>query len=141
MIKPVLTQEQICDKYAGRKVRVYFNLHTLKWSVQDWKTRLVLCHADRVTLKNVTSFVSEAGRKRVLETKRKNVHAFIIGIIPSKSESQDLCEKAGLGMPITYNPYRYDSFVYKGIESKFESADMVILTAREVWVYRLGRAA
>ena len=62
MQKPVLTKQEIATKYAGRAVRVYFNLHTKKWSVQDYKSRIVLFHCDHIELENVTGRVSEAGR-------------------------------------------------------------------------------
>jgi len=91
------------------KVFVYRNLHKNCWSVKalegENKGR-VIAHRDSITLYSCKLKVSQAGRQRVLREKRKNVHAGI--------EGYDI----GLGMffkdeayPVTYNPYKYDSFV------------------------------
>ena len=83
------------------KVKVYYNLHKHCFSVQH--KGLVIAHKDIVCLENAVFKVSEKGRQRVLATKRKNVHAFVVGDwIPD-------CEVAGVG--VTYNPYKYSTFV------------------------------
>lgn len=87
--------------YPILKVRVYWNLHKRLFSVQV-KGRVV-AHATHVYLSNVTFRVSKAGRTRVLDTGRKNVHAFVVGnlINEFKPECTD-CVK--------YNPYQNDCF-------------------------------
>ena len=68
------------------KVFVYYNLHRKVWSVKalegENKGR-VIAHRDMVVLRNPEGKVSQAGRKRVLQEQRKNVHA---GIIASHTE-------------------------------------------------------
>jgi hypothetical protein len=88
----------------GQKVKVYFNLHKMVFSVQDYKTGLVIGHTPVINLKDVTFKVSEAGRQRVIREKRKNVHAFVIGYYVNDQEGTE-SDKA------TYNPYKYNSFV------------------------------
>lgn len=84
-------------------VKVYFNLRKKCFSIQH--KGKVIAHADTVKLKNVTYKVSEAGRQRVLKERHKNVHAFLVGEWVH-SLSEDFA-----GIPVTYNPYKYSSFV------------------------------
>lgn len=108
------------------KVFVYYNLHKHKWSIKSLegeKKGKVIGHAEMVLLENVTPKVSEAGRQRVLREQRKNVHAGLVGILSGVSSESSLCvSNDGVladienlsydnGCYITYNPYKYDSFV------------------------------
>ena len=114
------------------KVRVYYNLHRKLWSIQSYtkgKGWRIVGHASELYLQNVTFRVSEAGRKRVLLQKRKNVHAYAIGtlthVLGGKSVSDDWCEddygqctinehfvKDGepAWVAISYNPYLGGNF-------------------------------
>jgi hypothetical protein len=88
------------------KVFVYYNLHkkclSLKAMEGPNKGR-VIAHRDSVTLVNGKFKVSEAGRQRVLKEKRKNVHAGVLGDISDK--------QFNLNTRVTYNPYKFNSFV------------------------------
>jgi hypothetical protein len=53
--------------------------------------------------------VSEAGRQRVLREKRKNVHAFVEGII---GDPMNLPDPADL-QRVSYNPYKAGTFVLR----------------------------
>jgi hypothetical protein len=98
------------------RVQVYFNLHKKTYSIRSKKTRKVVGYSDNISLENIEFKVSESGRKRVLKEQRKNVHAVIEG---------DLVAHITLnkGMRgVTYNPYKYDSFVVKkSLEPIFEA--------------------
>lgn len=92
---------------VGLRVRVYRNLHKDCLSVQH-KGR-VIAHVDSVLLKRATFTVQPAGRKKVIETRQKNVHAFISGTVlgvnlPISQEDEIFCA-------VTYNPYKYDRWV------------------------------
>lgn len=63
----------------GQRVRVYRNLHAQCYSVMDARTRLVLAHAVGVRLENAHCHVSPEGRRRVVETGHKTVHAWVEG--------------------------------------------------------------
>lgn len=97
------------DTY-NTKVFVYFNLHKKLWSIKalsgPHKGR-VIGHAREIGLDECEFKVSQAGRARVLHERRKNVHAGVTGFISG----------CGLGdtraHPVTYNPYKYNSFVKK----------------------------
>jgi hypothetical protein len=115
------------------KVYVYYNLHKKLWSIkalEDDRKGLVIAHRKHVVLTKVTPKVSQKGRERVLREKKKNVHAGLVG------EWND--KKLILGLynadEITYNPYKYNSFVFKEDESKFEYARAAWLGNKRVWV-------
>lgn len=99
------------------KVKVYFNLHKKCFSVQ--RNGIVIAHTNFVALKNVDFKVSEAGRQRVLRNKKKSVHAFVVG------ELLDVGVDSGI--EVTYNPYKYDSFVRKSDESNISRAEFAVL--------------
>ena len=90
------------------KVFVYYNLHKHCWSVRH-KGKVIM-HTDEVYLTDAKFKVSKAGRKRVLREKRKNVHAGVEGIMVDPFDVHKQVE-------VTYNPYKYESFVQKsGLE-------------------------
>lgn len=96
------------------KVFVYWNLHKHCWSVKalegENKGR-VIRHASQVTLYNCTFKVSEAGRKRVLREQCKNVHAGVVGHLECDSDTEALRSSDIYSVRVTYNPYKYSSFV------------------------------
>lgn len=91
------------------RVFVYFNLHKKLWSVRALegpdKGRVVR-HTTALCLVNCVFKVSEAGRQRVLREKQKNVHAGIVGVVTESPPPglQACCR-------VTYNPYRFSTFV------------------------------
>lgn len=107
------------------KVFVYRNLHKNCWSVKCLKTRRVVAHVDSIVLRGAMGKVSQAGRERVLREKRKNVHAGILGHWDKSGTVENL---SGLSRPITYNPYKYSSFVYSDTCEPIETCDTIVLT-------------
>ena len=93
------------------KVFVYRNLHKNCWSVKalegENKGR-VIHHAQNVVLSECTFKVSEAGRQRVLRERSKNVHAGVVGQLVRINTGDVYMPHS---MPITYNPYKYSTFV------------------------------
>ncbi|AHI29718.1 hypothetical protein [Marinobacter similis] len=90
------------------RVEVYWNLHKKLWSVRalegDNKGRVV-AHVHSLTLRECSYVVQPAGQAKVRAEKRKVVHAFVRG---TAVEGHFL---SGAMYPITYNPYRDDTFV------------------------------
>lgn len=83
----------------------------------------VIAHRDNVLLFHTTFKVSQAGRERVLREKRKNVHAGVCGNwFDSGNDDVTLSSVKERGELVTYNPYKYTSFVYKEDESTADSA-------------------
>jgi len=134
------------EKLQGRRVFVYKNLHEGCWSVKDRQTGHVVAHADKVELSNVELKVSQAGRRRVLEEQRKNVHAGLEGTLerldltgyPSQRYVHRQSDSAG-SQPqlVTYNPYKYSSFVNKADEQPVLTAQKAVLDSdgKSVWVF------
>lgn len=108
----------------GTPVRIYWNLHSYRYSVQAkvdgrWK---VVGHVDQFDLTDVEFKVSQAGRERVLREKRKNVHAFVHG-----KWSWGTLE-SGIIARVSYNPYKADTFIrhYMGAEAPVRRAPVVL---------------
>jgi len=101
-------------------VKVYWNLHRHLYSVQQ--AGLVVGHTESVNLKRVSFKVSQAGRNRVLKEGRKNVHAFVIGTIDPAVKVDN--------RKITYNPYKFSSFVDRETLAPVFSAKSVKMEGR-----------
>ena len=93
----------------AKPVEVYRNLHKDCWSVRQ--NRLVRFHTDYICLTDAKFVVSKAGQLRVLKSGHKNVHAFVKGLLcnPREQWANRLPYSYD---EITYNPYKYDSFVF-----------------------------
>ena len=118
----VVNDEQ--DDFIGKKVMVYYNLHKHTFSV-TYKGRLI-SHSDYVKLEDVEFRVRQGGRERVVREKSKNVHSFVIGTL------MDYCEFPCENLPeepnnniVTYNPYKYNSYVMKDTEEPIYHANEV----------------
>lgn len=108
--------------------RCYFNFHKKKISVQKknngvWK---VVRHADAIVLEDVTFRVSEAGRNRVLQKKRKNVHAYICG-----NETGIFHHDKKL-TAVNYNPYLFNYFFEKDSEHPVYKASSVLICGKKI---------
>ncbi len=64
-----------------KKVRVYWNLHSKIWSVQDCKSGLVIDHVNHISLEQAKFIVRKGGQKRVRKESKKNVNALAGGRI------------------------------------------------------------
>jgi hypothetical protein len=123
----VITEEQnnmLLKSLIGERVMVYYNLHKHTFSVQ--RNNLVVLHADYVKLTDVEFRVRQGGKEKVRKEKSKNVHAFVIGNL------QDFCQypcddipEEPAGDVVTYNPYKYDTFVYRETEEPVLNATEV----------------
>ena len=110
--------------FEGEKVEVHYNLHEGGFSITSVDDRsefkgLVVARAPYVNLLNVTTKVSDKRRQKVIEKKSKNVHAKIVG----NYTSEDL--DMGGARWMTYNPYKYETFVDKENEEPVLQASRV----------------
>lgn len=100
------------QSYKGRAinpavpVKVYRNLHNGMLSVQQ--QGLVVAHVHSINLSSATFIVSEAGRQRVIRDKKKNVHAFVCGMVAAINPP---APAIGNRQRVTYNPYKAEHFV------------------------------
>ena len=104
----------------NRRVYVYFNLHKKVWSVrQDGR---IAEHTNHIMLRDARFLVGQAGRKKVLEEKRKNVHAGISGYIVERVPNvPDFCTT------VSYNPYKNETFINYNNEKPMLWAPHVVM--------------
>lgn len=130
----------------------YFSLKTHEFSVRH--KGKVRAHADRLLVlpgdgKQTVEFkVSEPGRQRVLREKRKNVHSYVVGdawteyawgfeckTIPARTIKcrhdviDDLNERYGNPVAVSYNPYKGGTFYRKGNGAAVREAEAVIMVS------------
>ena len=94
------------------RIRAYYNLHRKCFSVQDYKTGLVIEHTDKLFVTNAMFVVRKSGNERVKQEGKKNVHAFVNGI-RSKLKQGMMPEFASY--KVRYDPYTMDYFHYERI--------------------------
>ena len=123
------------DKSKGWKV--HWNLHLLTYSLSGYipgKGWRVVLHTDRIALQAVRPIVSETGRQRVIETRQKNVHAWLWGL--QYFVGADFWEIVGMlkvdidENNLSYNPYRSDKFFYSlhGVWVPLHDASGVVMS-------------
>lgn len=128
---------------ATAKTYVYFNLHKHVWSVMV--RGLVKRHSTLVIIKDADFVVRAAGHRKVLEQKRKNVHAFVRGNDVSDQWSEGGVENFEKVSPadaqLSYNPYKGAHFYRKDTGEVVESARLVILKAdKTLWAWGVKNA-
>lgn len=91
-------------------VRVFKNLKHDCYSIMQ--RGVVKASARQVRLSGVEFRVREAGRRRTLREKRKNVHAFAVGRLVDYVHPDDTrTMEPMVGRGAFYDPYRFPSFV------------------------------
>ena len=112
-----------------KPVHVYYNLHHGKWSVRQ--NGIVKAHTESVELMRCEMVVQPAGRAKVLREKKKNVHAYVKGIISVFQEDFEWAQK------LRYNPYKSDQFmaVYGGESKPIKKAWRVTLGKHDATTY------
>lgn len=124
------------------RVKVYKNLNNGLWSIKCSKAGVVLGYASSLILTHCDFVVYELGRQRVLREKQKNVHAFVIGTLssvdgfnPFKGRTIETIEnnkKVTNPEIVTYDPYKYPSFVSTKDLKPITKADRVLLSGNTV---------
>lgn len=115
----------------GEKVFVYYNLHKHVFSIKSLEGEnkgKVVAYAEKVALKDCEFKVSEKGRQKVLEKRQKRVHAGVVGKIDLTFEG----EKGET--EVTYNPYYYQTFVYKQNERPIYKTHYAYLENKKVYI-------
>lgn len=113
----------------NERVRVYRNLHKGCFSVQGADGR-VAGHVQTIVLRDVKFVVRPAGRKKVLETKRKNVHAFAVGVPISFLDHAPVIQT---GKRVSYNPYKAPTFVDED-NNPVLTASIAQVDSQGIWV-------
>lgn len=107
-------------KIKIKRAYVYYNLRKKLFSVRLGNK--IVQHTDRIILRDCRFLVGKEGRLRVLQERRKNVHAGISGFITYK-----LPWSINPDIPVTYNPYKYESFVTVEDKQRVNFADYAVL--------------
>lgn len=116
---------------GGERVKVYFDLHRKTFSVQ--KGALVYGKTDHVLLVGATFKVNEKDRQKVLETRTKNVHAKVHGVLMEANRmSLEELQRQGF-REATYNPYFYDSFVDKETKQPIYQAHWAFMQDKRIY--------
>jgi hypothetical protein len=106
------------------KVFVYFNINlsaklkTPMFSIQDTSTGRVIGHETTFMVRDAIFKVLQSGNERVRKEGKKNVHAGVVGYLVHE-------EPRVLPTPVTYNPYKYKTFINMIDESPALAADLV----------------
>lgn len=100
------TKEVLAYVDRSKPVQVYRNLTKKCLSVRQ--SGKICCHANNVFLKDATFVVQPAGQERVRKEKKKNVHAYIKGVLCNPRECDD--RLPSLWEEIYYDPYVTDGW-------------------------------
>jgi len=114
------------------RVFVYYNLRRHIWSIRALEgphKGLVIGHSDTVLLSGASGKVSLAGRLRVLKERQRNVHAGITGTLVHRG-----IEGYFPGLEVTYNPYKYETFVHKDTETCYGESQFAYMAHKKVYV-------
>ena len=121
---------KIENNHINKKVMVHYNLNKHTFSI-TYRNKLIT-HADHIKLNDVEFRVRPGGRARVLEDKRKNVHAFVIGTLLEycKYPCESLPNETNNNI-VTYDPYKYSSYVMKDTkEPIYNVGDVEMINSR-----------
>ena len=129
------------------KLEAYYNFHKKCISARPIGGRVR--HCEILCLDYASFSVQPAGRKKVLKEKKKNVHAFVRGNLLSCSPyyqhshdydgvsidlSVDRFREDAHYDEVTYNPYKYESFVRKHNEEPVQYAPHVWIINKHIFV-------
>lgn len=104
-------------------VQVYFNLHKHLWSIRQ--KGKIIAHVRTVLLRNCRFHVSESGRQRVLNDRRRRVHAWVIGDLVEMDGADP-----GWSDEVSYNPYSCGHFYHRDGMSPVHDASQVYFGER-----------
>lgn len=113
------------------RAEVYRNLHKDCYSVR--KKGKVIAYETRLFLLDATFAVQPAGRQKVLDQKRKNVHAFVRGNF--KIYPEDLTVPLETSKLVSYNPYKFGYFYFVETGLPIYEAPLAYFNDKGVYVW------
>ena len=129
------------------RLEAYYNLH--KKCISARPIGGSVKHYEFLSLDDASFSVQPAGRKKVLKEKKKNVHAFVRGNLLTSGEpyqrrhdydgvnidlSVDRFREDARYDEVTYNPYKYESFVRKHNEQVVKYAPHVWIIDKHIFI-------
>ena len=129
---------------------IYRNLHKGCMSIRSREKGYygrVVAHAESMLMHNCSFVVRKKGQQKVIATKRKNVHAFVRGVVKMlgiktsfpglNSHGLSTCDLSTLSLDgwveVTYNPYQNNSFVVRASSVPVMTARMVLIRENKVY--------
>jgi hypothetical protein len=113
--------------------RIYRNLHKNCFSVtrrnQNGTGYRLHEHVTDLTAHGVEFRVSKHGRKKVLESKQKNVHAFVYC-----ENYTTFVNEHQLGDQVYYNPYQMETFQVRTTGEPIHNAGTLIMTNNKCYL-------
>ena len=109
-----------------KRVQVYRNLHTGKFSVRQGTVKF---HCNSISLNEGRFNVAPAGNAKVRREGKKNVHATVSGYL-----DQDGHTVFNYRWEVVYNPYKYRNFVFKHTEMPVLAACKVRLLYGQIFI-------
>lgn len=92
------------------------------------------CHA--IVIDQPKFIVQPAGRAKVLQTKRKNVHAFVRGhLFNNQRIFNDFTKRVDEATEVTYNPYIREKFFTVEDEQPVTQGNISVLLNGKVYVW------
>lgn len=111
---------------------VYHNLNLDSLSIRSRERHnygRVVAYADSVMVEPADFIVQPAGRRRVVETGRRNVHAFVRGVTMKYDP-----ETPDGWTHVTYNPFERGEFYRTETGDAIDSAHQAVVTVDGVYV-------
>lgn len=104
------------------QVLVFKDIKNNRWTLWSVDRKTHLGYRQELTLKDCELIVVEEKRQRVLKTKKRFPHAWIVGTLISSSKK--------LTKPVTYNPFK---------NKKFMANQKPITQASQIYFNRQGK--
>ena len=130
-----MTSEKVIK--PGDKVEVYRNLHKDCFSIRKQGRVVGYLYDDgqhyrptELYLTNVKFVVQKAGRERVIREQRKNVHAFVRGIVTKTGGLHREGVRRKCIRRVTYDPYKMETFQDQDGNMITEATDVFIYGGR-----------
>lgn len=119
------------------RVRVYYNIRKHCLSVMDKATRRVIKHTQGISLSDVKFIVSKKGVERIRKQRRKAVVAFVEGTVAAWHANPDcsVCKAQRHSGIVSFNPYKWDTFVFKQTGVKIDSCDYATIDGGIIRAY------
>jgi hypothetical protein len=110
----------------NQKVDFYRCLNRKGFTFSIKQNGKVVAHTDKIVLKDCELIVNKSGKKRCIETKSRNVHAFIRGFI---GQTDDI--KLSFSYILNYNPYKETGFNIQGTE--IDKCDVAYIQGNNIY--------
>lgn len=112
---------------SSRPIELYRCLNRKGFIFSIRQDGLVVAHTDKIVLKDCEFIVGEAGKKRCLKTKVRNVHAYVRGTIGSNEDIQST-----FSFLLLYDPYLEKGF-YNPEVGEVKAAKIVYIEQKQIY--------